>query len=68
MIELRFKGVERSIQAVPGEITNLVIEVPSMLYRILKSLFLEDDEQVIVTKNADLISSSKEVLFIKSLF
>ncbi len=68
MIELRFKGVERSIQAVPGEITNLVIEVPSMLYRILKGLFLEDDDQLIVSKNSDLISPSKEVLFIKSLF
>lgn len=67
MIELRFKGIEKSIEAAPGEITNLVIEVPSMLYRILKGLFLEDDEQIFVTKNADLISPSKEVLFIKSL-
>ncbi len=67
MIELRFKGIEKSIEAVPGEITNLVIEVPSMLYRILKGLFLEDDEQIFVTKNADLVSPSKEVLFIKSL-
>ncbi len=68
MIELRFKGVERSVPAIPGNITNLIIEVPSLLYRVLKGLFLEDDEQIMVSKDADMLSLSKEVFFVKSLF
>ncbi len=68
MIELRFKGIERSFSAIPGSIENLVIEVPSLLYRTLKALYLENSEQIIVSKEADLLSVPKEVFFVKSLF
>lgn len=68
MIELRFKGVERSIPAMPGGLTNLEIAVPSLLYRILKGLFLEDEEEVIVSDGADILHPFKEVMFVKNLF
>ena len=68
MIELRFKGMTQNIPAIPGQITNVIIESPPMFYRLAKALYLRDDEQILVFKDLDPLPSSKEVFFIETLF
>lgn len=68
MISLKIKGIEKLFDAIPGSIHNLVIENPSFFYDVVRAFFLEDDETIIVSKDADIIPLEKNVLFIKNLF
>lgn len=69
MINLKFEGIEKNFDAIPGQIFTLVLENPSIYYKYVRALYLEDEETIIISKDGEIINQfSKYVFFLNNLF
>ncbi len=66
MMELRVKGIEKSFAFVPGAITELIVESPTFLYKLLKAFWAYDEENVVVGDGSKIGKTQKELLYIDS--
>ena len=65
-MELRVKGIAEPFAFVPGAITELIVESPAFLYKLLKAFWSYDEGSVVVADGSKIRKTQKELLYVDS--